>query len=319
MGAFVLWPAFAAALFVQGRSPATTARLCGYIAARLSNQSSLRASRLRAYALVTQSLAIGVLGDTERSIAINDRVISEFGESKDDEIRTHVAYAMVNKGYDLIEREQFGEATAIFERLSAFVPFEPPFTHPLAQGLMNWALALDREGRHGEEIAIYDRIADTLNTAKLDDPEVHFLAWALLNKAITLNERRDHAEATRLCDAVLHRWWGIPDHAMPPKMREALAAALRHRALAMVGLEQFDVAIADVDRLLDRYIGSAEAGVSEEVAWAMIAKAGSLEQLDRRAEAMRTFDELINRYRRSRAKEVRTVVASARRLREGLE
>jgi len=301
------------------RVPGAAVGLCKFVVNRLSSYRSLRADRLRADASVCQALATATLGDVHGSLAINDYVIDNFASSPDDDLRAAVAWAMVNKGFDLESLERRDEAIAVYQRVTEFVPFEPPFTPAVAQGLMNWALALDLFGRQSEEMAIYDRIASNLDATSVDDPVVHLLAWSLLNKAITLAERHLFDESARLCDTVLGRWWSVPDHRLSPKMREAVAAALRHRAIAMAGLSEYDVAIADVDRLLDRYLGAAETGVSEEVAWAMVVKAGSLEQLGRIADAKQTFDDLVARYGRSRAEQVRAAVAAARRLRESIE
>jgi tetratricopeptide (TPR) repeat protein len=102
-------------------------------------------------------------------------------------------------------------------------------------------------------------------------------------------------------------------------MHEAIAAALRHRAAALTDSGDPAAALADVDRAADRYLGAGDSGIEEEIAWAMFTKGVALEALGRKPEALVTYDALVKRYRRSTAKQVRTAVGSARRLREGLE
>jgi tetratricopeptide (TPR) repeat protein len=314
----VVRPLYLLARVLQGRSPQITVRLCRFIVNQLSGQSSVAADRLRAAAAVAEGVALASLGDTAGSIAINDYVIMAFKQSPDAEVHTHVAWAMTNKGWDLFSLDRFDEAIRNYEDLSITVPFEPPFIHPVAQGLTNWALALDRTGRHLEEMDIYNRIANALGSAKTD-PEVHLLAWALLNKAITLIELHEYDEAIELCDAVLGRWWDLSDWNTSTKVREFLAAAIRHRANAMAGRGDYQVAIADVDRLLQRYQWSDESGLSEEVAWAMLTKAGSLEFLNLPKEAKHAYDALVTRFSPSPDKRVEEAVTRAKRRRDEIE
>jgi tetratricopeptide (TPR) repeat protein len=310
---------FFVARLLQDRSPEITARLCRFIVSCLSSRTSIAADRLRAAAAVAEGVALGSIGDLAGSSALNDYVIRTFERSEDVQVRIHVAWAMVNNGHDQLLQDRFDDAIAAYEHLVQFAPFEAPFTYPVAQGLMNWAMALDRSGRHLEEMAIYDRISHSLESAKVDDPEVHLLAWALINKAITLHERHEDNDAVQLFDAVLRRWWSVSDWNASPQVREAIAAALRHRANSMAAIGEYEVAIADVDRLLERYFGADESGVSQEVAWAILTKAASLEALKRPEEAKQAYDALVNRFRRSSDKGVKAAVASARRVREGLD
>ncbi len=121
-------------------------------------------------------------------------------------------------------------------------------------------------------------------------------------------------------DVVLQRWWESAASAGTPiHMQEALAAALRHRAAALVDSGHSEAALTDVDRTVDRYLGAEDAGIEEEVAWAMLTKGVALEALGRAPEAVATHDALVKRYRRSSRGRVRSAVGSAKRLREGLE
>jgi hypothetical protein len=101
-------------------------------------------------------------------------------------------------------------------------------------------------------------------------------------------------------------------------VREFLAAAIRHRANAMVGRGEYQLAIAEVDRLFKRYAWSNEAGLSMEVAWAMLTKSASLEFLGLHKESKDTCDALITRFSRSRDQQVQAAVETARGHRERL-
>ncbi|MEA2655111.1 MAG: hypothetical protein QOI23_476 [Chloroflexota bacterium] len=235
------------------------------------------------------------------------------------ELRQHVGWAMVNKGWDLFETDRTAEAIEVYLALSQGLPSEPPFLLPLAQGLMNWAVALDSLGRHEDEKEVYDKIQRLLSDSA-DESTSPYLAWAFVNKGITLASERHYAAALDMYDVVLERWWTSTLSAgTPMRMHEAIAASLRHRAAALMDSGEPAAALAAVDRAADRYLGAGNSGIEEEIAWAMFTKGVALEALGRKPEALVTYDALVNRYRRSTTKQVRTAVGSARRLREGLE
>jgi tetratricopeptide (TPR) repeat protein len=258
------------------------------------------------------------MGDISGSIVVNDYTISTFKQSQDAEVRGHVAWAMVNKGWDLATLGQFDEAITVYENLSEMVPFEPPFLHPVAQGLMNKALTVKSAGRHVEEVPIYDRIARGLESATAE-PEVRLHAWARINKAITLIGTHNYDEAIELCDSVLSRWWALSDWTTTTRVREFLAAATRHRADAMAAKGEYQDAIARIDKLLRRYLRSNESGLTMEVAWAMVTKADALWYLGHRKDAKYAYDAAVARFSRSRDKQVQEAVAWAHRESERLD
>jgi len=66
-------------------------------------------------------------------------------------------------------------------------------------------------------------------------------------------------------------------------------------------------------------LGSSDPGLEEQLAWAMLTKAGALERIGARADAVRTYDLLVSRYRRAHDVQTQRAILSARRLREGIE
>jgi tetratricopeptide (TPR) repeat protein len=310
-----LRPLYALARAQRDRNPQLAVRLCRFIVDRTANQASVSADRLRAVAAVTQGVALASLGDIAGSLTINAYVIEAFRQSTDVDIRTSVCWAMVNKGWDLVLQDRLEEAISVYDDFSNSVPFEPPFVHPVAQGLMNWAMAFERTGRHLEEMAIYDRIARALGSPTTE-AELCLLAWCYINKAITLTASKEYSEAIELCDVVLSRWWNLSDWNTSTKVREFLAAAIRHRANAMAGRGEYQLAIAEVDRLLKRYMWSNETGLSMEVALAMLTKAASLELLGFHKESKDTHHALVTRFSRSRDQQVQAAVETARGHRE---
>jgi tetratricopeptide (TPR) repeat protein len=183
---------------------------------------------------------------------------------------------------------------------------------------MNKALAVSSAGRQFEEVPIYDRIAHGLESA-MAEPEIRLHAWALLNKAITRIGSHDYDEAIELCDSVLNRWWALSDWSTSTKVREFLAAAIRHRAVAMAAKGEYQDAIAGVDKLLRRYLRSNESGLTMEVAWAMVTKADALWYLGHPKDAKYAYDAAVARFSRSRDKQVLEAVAWAQRESERLD
>jgi tetratricopeptide (TPR) repeat protein len=316
---FVLWPFFAAARAIDERYPRRALAICQFVASHTVGATSAGGQRLNAAAQVDEATIWGRLGDQGRSLAINDGVIRAYGRSLDNELRQHVAWAMVNKGWDLIESDRSVEAIDVYRDLTERMPHITPFLEPLAQGFMNWAAALDKLGRHAEEKEVYEKIQHLLADAA-DESTSRHLAWAFLNKGITLASERDFEAAIAMYDLVLERWWTPALSAdTPTGMHEAMAAALRHRAAALTDSGHPDAAVADVNRAVERYLGAGDKGIEEEVAWALLTKGVALEALGRKSEARLTYDALVNRYRRSSGEQVRIALGSARRLREALE
>lgn len=315
---FVTWQLYRVAVFLQNRSPRHSLALCNAVATWNAGSQSVLKQRLHARALVTSALIVGQLGNSARSIQINETVVTAYSKSSDSEVRTHVAWAMVNEGFDFMESGKAEQAIEVFKDLVAHVPPEDPYLPPLAQALNNWSSALGDLGRYDEKIAMDDRVAALLRD-RADDPELaHLLAWALVTKGTALALRGDFAGAIDVYDMVLQTWWKSRIRGPSDRLQEALAGALRHRSEALVGLREYEVAVTDVNRVVDRYGSSRTVGIQEEVAWAMVRGAFALEQLGRRVEALATCDLAIKRYGRSAQPQVLEAVTGAAKLRQAL-
>ncbi len=313
---YISWQLYRLAHRLAERFPRYSLTICRVIATWNAKSSSVLKQRLAARASVTEALLTGQLGDRDRSTVINQRVVTVYRRSSDPELRTHVAWAMTNRGLDLVDMGRPEEAIAVFEDLAAFVPAEYPYLGPLAQGLNNWAAALNDIGRHDEEMAMYERVAAVLRD-RGDDPELaHLLAWSLVSKGIELASRHKYAAAVEVFDEVLHKWWTSRIRGPSDRLQEAIAASLRHRSAALVALNQHVAAMADANRAIDRYVGSGTVGIQQEVAWAMLGKAVALEEIGHRAESLETCQSLVKRYGRSVDKQVAEAVSRARRFSE---
>jgi tetratricopeptide (TPR) repeat protein len=251
-------------------------------------------------------------------LAANEATIRAYEDSTDEAVRAHIAWAMVNKGFDLESLGRSGEAIATYKSLCEYVPFSGQFASAVAQGLMNWALTLDELGLHGEESEIYARIRIALQDVE-DESVAHLLAWALLNNAVVLFDERRYDGAIELSQAVVDRWGGKEVWSLPKLMHEALARAFRQKAQAEAALGQFDAAVEDADEAVRRFFGADDPGTAEEVAWALLVKGGSREAMGQTQPALETYNRIVERYGRLRSAKVRAVVASAKRMREGLE
>jgi len=311
------WPTYRFARSISRCYPSLAERLYGRIARATKGRQEPQIQRLHAAATV--SLGIGLAeASPQVSMELNDEVIASYWDSSDEELRVHVAWAMVNKGEDLAQLGRDEEALEVYRTLDEAFPFQPPFLECLSQGLMNWALALDRLGRSAEEQRLYARIVEGLNGIDASDSARRLLAWALINWGIqrAADGQYDLAVAnyTAVIDSV-ERSVGLRSAAIS----EAHAAALRRRSEAYAASGDLTAAIADAELDQSRYGQSRERGIQEEVACAMLVKALAFEQLGRVQEALGTYDSLLGKYRGSTADTIKMAVASALRLRESLE
>jgi tetratricopeptide (TPR) repeat protein len=315
---FVTWQIYRLAVLLKRRYPSYSIALCNVVVKWNAESPSVLKQRLHARALLTTGLLNSEQDDREGSVAINRSIVNTYRRSNDREIRTYVAWAMTNGGLDLTELGRAEQAIEVFEQLVTLIPPEDPYLQPLAQGLNNWASALGDLGRHDEAIAIEDRVA-TILAERADEPNLGYLyAWALVAKGETLAFQRDFAGAINAFDDVLHRWWSSQVRGPSDRLQEALAAALRHRSASLVALHEYDSAIADVNRAMDRFAGSRTVGIQEEVAWAMLGKAIALEQIGRRAEALSTCDLVVKQYGHSTSAQVSEPLSRARKFRQTL-
>jgi hypothetical protein len=264
----------------------------------LSKLTSAKAQQLHTNALVREGVAYAASGDWNKSLELNDRVIDRYRQSSDADVLESVAWAMVNKGYDLSQLNRRDDAIAVYRDLAESIPIEEPFVDALSQGLMNWASDLSSMNRHAEEIGVYDRIEALI--AKTSNLKLQSRrAWSIVNKGITLLEEERYAEANEFFEVVIRRWWEGMSLETPMALHEALAASGRYRGRCMIMLGRFSDAVKAIEPIVNRYASAHDRGIDEEVAWAALTKAFAEEKLGHIADAQRTCRFVERRYHRS--------------------
>jgi tetratricopeptide (TPR) repeat protein len=186
---------------------------------------------------------------------------------------------------------------------------------------------LYRNGRYDEALVLYDALITRLVDAS--KPEMlERLAAALLDKGKVLFTEERFEEAIEVFDTIIERF-GQADSAF----RKRAVTAVNNKTAALNHLGRIDEAVATHQRLLDEFsdealaafddlvresIDAVEQDGREQLAGALVAKAGFLAELNRREDSIATFTQLIDRFEDDDAPLIRHVVAMGREARDHL-
>ena len=155
---------------------------------------------------------------------------------------------------------------------------------------MERGLALDREGRHEEELRVYDELVARFG----DHPEPAVrekVCLALRAKAITLFDLERDGEALEVGDDLVARF----REDTGPEFEDCVAWTLNNKAEALFETDRPDEAIAVVDELLRLY-DRAEGLDSEPVTDALLEKASALRDLGRTEDALAAYGVIVERF-----------------------
>ena len=176
-----------------------------------------------------------MLNRWDEAIAIYDVVLKRFSEATDPTIRGDVAYALVNKAYDLRRLDRHEEAMAVYgDVLTRFGEMtEPAIREQLARALVGKGTSLEALKRHDEAIAVYDEVVRRFADAT-EPLASECVAQALVNKANLLCQLARSEEAVAVCDELQKRL-GTPTE---PALREFVAMALIYKGIAFLQLKK---------------------------------------------------------------------------------
>jgi len=244
--------------------------------------------------LVARGEELRELHRLEEAIGCLDGVLAQFGAATDPGVREQVAGAMLVKGEILDDLGRHHEALVTYEEvLGRFGRAREPAVRELvATALVNKGLTLgDDLGRPQAELDVYEELLTWFGDA-LEDGVREQVAKGLLYTVTTLTQLDLPEDALGACDELLARFGDAQD----PSMRELVAAALIGKAEILdAGLGRPLEAIVVYDEILTRS-SAAEPHPREQIAKTLVAKAGALEQLERYAEAVETYDDLLARF-----------------------
>src|SRR4051794_12653753 len=155
---------------------------------------------------------------------------------------------------------------------------------------MERALALDREGRHDEELLVYDELIERFGERADPAVRVH-VCRAFRAKAITLFDFDRDEEALAVGDELLSRFAGDSD----PEIEDRVAWTMSDKAKALVEMGRVDDAISVVDELVHRFDSSDDLD-PEPVTDAMFKKAQALRDVGRTRDALAAYAEVVERF-----------------------
>ena len=269
--------------------------------------------------------------DREEAVAIYDQVIKRFGSSTAPQLRELVALTLLNKGVALVNLKRPEEAHMVLGQLTE--RFHPGSSDPgdqdtLARAMYLKGLALVQLERHEEAIAVLDQLIELLDPATEASLQ-RVIAEALNLKGMALAWCTGFQESNAVHDQVIQRFGMARD----PDLQEEAATALLRVALNLQGgflcrfaldlgaehNKHFETVLSTealelmsrksiptkadcqgavlsaFDEVNERFGDSDHSGVRKVIAEAMVHKGEYLVTLERHAEAIETYDNLIQR------------------------
>jgi tetratricopeptide (TPR) repeat protein len=250
---------------------------------------------LASRALLNRAVALDRLGRHEEEIHLYGELASRYAGATDPEVQGRAARALYNTALTLRQLQRRDEdVVAAYERLDAqfgAVNDSVAIMRLVSKGLLNRALAMDRLGRHEEEIQLYDTLAARYDDST--DPELRGrVAHALNNKAITLKDLNRLDDAMTVYDDLDARY-GSPVE--PAEVSEHVASALLGKGLMLDRLARYEEELRVYDTVISRYGQATDEATLREVVRAFDAKATTLWMLERHDEALAVLDELLAR------------------------
>ena len=264
---------------------------------------------MAARTLLERGVALLKQNRMEDALAIFDKLVNRFHESKMPALLGRVAKALVNKGTALGALDRPEEALETYEEvLHRFGGSDSPaLLEGVATALVNKGVALNALDRLEEELNAYEEV---LRRFGRSDASVLLgrVATALLYTGITLSELDRQEEALDAYEEVLRRFGG----SAVPVLLERVATALVNKGAALGALNRPEEALAVCGEVLRRFGGRSDAPtLLEQVATALINKGAALGALNRPEEALEAYEEVLRRFGGSDAPTLLEQVAKA--------
>ena len=281
---------------------------------------------------------LGERGRYKDALATADELLDRFGGNSAPEIALHVARGLVNRGMALVGLGRLPDAMAVWEDIAARFEGsdEPKVLGAVARAGVNRAEALrqlegpmdaldaldavvNQFGASNEVTVLRDVATGLVNKGnllreldRLDDAALAFgevvrrfesfhddelraqVAKAQVNHGAVLASLERYAEALEAWDACASRY---RDDDYSSELLGSAAKALSNQAIVLNGTGQWEEAVAVADDIARRFGDSAaQRGL---VVRALIGKGVALVRMERTAEALAHFDELVRRYAES--------------------
>lgn len=251
------------------------------------------------------------LSDLERwheANTILDDVIQRFGAIKEPALVEVVAWALVNKSYNLVQLKQAKEAIGVcneIERRYGAMPY-PDLREQVLIAMVNKSAALGEIDQEEQVVAVSTEIGHRFGSAA-DVGLQQWVAKASINKGLALSALHREKEALTVFDEVIDRY--RPDQ--QSNLQEIVATASVGKGAALDRLGRYQDAIDVYDDAIQRLGAARQPSAQECLARALANKATSLSHLHRYDEAKTLFDAVLERLGASTATPLRKQVAHA--------
>ncbi|MCX6922287.1 MAG: tetratricopeptide repeat protein [Verrucomicrobia bacterium] len=267
----------------------------------------------------------------EAAVAIYDEVIERFGSSTTPQLREVVAMALLNKGVALLHLNRPEEAQVVLGQL--IEKFHPDSgaacdQDVLARAMYLKGLALHQLERHEAAVAVLDQLVERFDPAT-EGPLQRLIAQALNLKGIEVGWCTGIRESSAVHAQVIQRFGMARDPGLQEEAATALLRVAENLEMSILYSLSFDfgaedrkyfdtvlstealelmsrknilsvadyqaVVLSALDEVNERFGDSVHSGVRKVIAEAMVHKGGYLVRIERHAEAIETYDTLIQR------------------------
>jgi tetratricopeptide (TPR) repeat protein len=276
---------------------------------RLGSTKTDADDRLEFDALMLKAANLFDLGRADDGLALYEQIVADFADDPSSHVRAKLADALAFKGHLLFRRPGSGEqAIAAFDELTVlFASADEPHLREMVANALGWkAAALARLGRSDEAGAVIDALI-----ARLDAGDVAatggLLADTLMRVGAQLVVEHRWQDALDRFTTVVTRFEDDAD----PALRSRVVLALNNTVAMLMELDRPDAAaathremvdrfgpdaVATFDDVARRFTDSRAAELRRHAVGALVNKAGVLQELDRRDEALDTLTGLIARF-----------------------
>jgi tetratricopeptide (TPR) repeat protein len=219
-----------------------------------------------AKALMAQADSLRVLHRSADAIAVYSEVVRRFEQATEPELRSLVAAAMADAGYESLATNDTETALsrfdAMIDRFGSGT--ETDVRKALARVLVNKGYCLRTLGRYDDAIVIYQDVIERFGDAS-DAVLLEGVARALTNKSYVLDQLQRTPEAIEAVNQVLERFLDRTE----PALRVQVAWAFLAKAVLLSRSNQIEQAALIHQEIVTRFADDTEPGIRQVVAEAL--------------------------------------------------
>jgi tetratricopeptide (TPR) repeat protein len=265
------------------------------------------------WVLYERATALRDAGRTADAVAAYDALIARFADSDEPEVRAYVGWALWGKGVLLDEDGGAGEelgqiADQLIARRDETV--DAQLCDVVAWALRLKAGRLSESGRAEEALDVHDELIRRFGES--DEQALRErVGWALRDKAVLLQSLDRGDELPPVLDALASL------DASDPDLRENIAWALQLKAARLAAEARHVDEVEVLDELVRRFERDDALGLRVRTAVALVTRARACRALGQVDGELAGYDGVVSRFADAPERELRQLVADARR-RQGI-